>query len=85
MLFVAVNAGLAAAADSPLAGTWKPSVEKGKFTGDTFTFTASATGFHYTNGSTVSYDFATDGKDYPTIADRTVAWTKAGDNAWDDG
>jgi len=83
LMFALASLGLAAATGNPLAGTWKLNPAKSRFTGDTFTYTATASGFHYTNDSTVSYDFATDGKDYPTITDRTIAWTKAGDNAWD--
>ena len=36
---------------------------------------------HVVDGSVV-YDFKLDGKDYPTIADRTTAWTKKGDNTY---
>jgi len=83
LILIAAGAASALAADSPFAGTWKLNVEKSKFTGDTFTYTATATGFHYSNGATIEYDFAIDGKDYPTIPDRTVSWTKSGDSAWD--
>lgn len=83
LILLAASAGCALAADSPFAGTWKLNIEKSKFTGDTFTYSATATGFHFSNGATIEYDFAADGKDYPVIADRTVSWTKAGDNAWD--
>jgi len=82
-LVLIVGATVALAADSPFAGTWKLKVEKSKFAGDIFTYTATAAGFHYSNGATVEYDFATDGKDYPVIADRTISWKKAGDSAWD--
>jgi len=83
LILLAGCAGSALAADSPFAGTWKLNVEKSKLTGDTFTYSATSTGYHYSNGATVEYDFAADGKDYPTVADRTVAWTKSGENAWD--
>jgi hypothetical protein len=83
LVLLAASAGSALAADSPFTGTWKLNVDKSKFTGDTFTYSATATGFHYSNGATIEYDFAIDGKDYPTIVDRTVSWTKAGDDSWD--
>jgi hypothetical protein len=73
----------ALAGDSQLAGTWKLNFAESKFSGETFTISETATGFHYSNGSTVSYDFATDGKDYPMIPGRTIAWTKSGDATWD--
>jgi hypothetical protein len=72
-----------AALASPFDGTWKLDPARSKLTGDTFTFAKAAKGFHYSNGSTIAYDFAVDGKDYPTFSDRTVAWTAAGPNAWD--
>jgi hypothetical protein len=83
LILLAGCTGSALAADSPFAGNWKLNVEKSKLTGDTFTYSATSTGYHYSNGATLDYDFAVDGKDYPVIADRTVAWTKSGDNAWD--
>jgi hypothetical protein len=83
LIILAVGAGSAAAADSPFAGTWKENVEKSKLTGDTFTYAKTARGYQYSNGTTVTYVFAIDGKDYPMLADRTVAWTAAGENAWD--
>lgn len=83
VVLLAASIGAAAAADSPFAGTWKLNVEKSKLAGDTFTYTATATGFQYSNGSTVKFDFATDGKDYAVLPGRTVSWTKSGDNAWD--
>ena len=80
---LAVGAGFAVAEGSPFDGTWKLNVEKSQFTGDTFTYADTATGYRFSNGATVAYDFAIDGQPHPMIADRTVTWTKAGDNAWD--
>ena len=71
------------AADSPWNGRWKINLDKSKVTGETFTFSMSGSMMHFTNGSTVSYDFACDGKDYPTIADRTVSCMKNDRNAFD--
>jgi hypothetical protein len=83
LVFLAANASAALAADSPFAGTWKLNVGKSKLAGDTFTYTATATGFQYSNGSTIKFNFATDGKDYPAFPGETVSWTKSGDNTWD--
>jgi hypothetical protein len=70
-------------ADNPWVGTWKLDVSKSKFTGDTFTYSQSASGlYHYSDGSTEEYDFGIDGKEYPAPYGRVVAWTAAGDNAW---
>jgi opacity protein-like surface antigen len=73
----------AQAVDSPWNGTWKLNQAKSQFTGETFTVSMTATGMHFSNGATVSYDFACDGKDYPTIADRTVSCAKNADGSYD--
>lgn len=83
LVLPAANTSAALAADNPFAGTWKLNVEKSKLAGDTFCYTATATGFEYSNGSTVKYSFATDGKDYLAFPGQTVSWTKSGDNTWD--
>lgn len=76
--------GFAVAAENPWVGTWKLDTSKSHFTGDTFTYSKGANGMmHYTDGSTVSYDFGIDGKEYKTPYDRTTTWTAAGTNAWD--
>lgn len=64
------------AADSPWNGTWKENEAKSKTSGDTITYVAKGGGqFHYSNGGSIEYDFACDGKPYPTIGDRTVTCT----------
>jgi hypothetical protein len=83
LVFFAVTAGAASAADSPFAGTWKLNVDKSTLAGQTLSYTTTATGFNYSNGSTVKFDFAVDGKDYTVVPGRTVSWTKSGDNSWD--
>jgi hypothetical protein len=83
LILLAASTSAALAADSPFAGNWKLNIEKSKLAGSTFTYTATATGFQYSNGSTVKFDFALDGKDYPATPGRTVSWTKSGDNTWD--
>jgi len=75
-------AGAAQAATSPFAGSWKMDLAKSQLAGDTVTYTATATGFESSGGS-ITYTFAVDGKDYPTLADRTTAWSKAADGGWD--
>ncbi len=74
--------GAALAANSPFAGTWKLDIAKSHFTGDTLDYSKTATGMHYTDGA-VAYDFAMDGKDYPTIPGYTANWTKTGPMSWD--
>lgn len=81
---LALPAGAASAADSPWNGTWKLDQQKSHFTGQTFTYSERPGGMlHYEDGSTASFDFGRDGKEYKTWANRTTAWTAAGKNAWD--
>lgn len=83
LIVLAASAGSAMAADSPFAGTWKLNADKSKYTGTTFTYAKTPAGYRYSNGATVAYSFGVDGKDYPTVADRTTAWTKNADGSWD--
>jgi hypothetical protein len=81
---LALQAGSALAADSPWSGTWKLDPSQSHFTGDTFSLTKGPGKLlHYSDGSTASYDFGIDGKEYKTWANRTATWTPAGNNAWD--
>lgn len=74
----------ALAADNPWVGTWKLDPAKSHFTGDTFAYSEAPNGMmHFSDGSTISYDFGIDGKTYKTHDDRTTMWTASGDNAWD--
>jgi hypothetical protein len=71
------------AADNPWVGTWKLDTAKSHFTGETHTYSKTANGMmHYSNDSTISYDFAIDGKEYKAPGNRTVVWTADGDNTW---
>jgi hypothetical protein len=81
---LALQTGSALAADSPWSGTWKLDPAQSHFTGDTFTL-AKGPGnmLHYSDGSTASYDFGVDGKEYKSWANRTTTWTPVGNNAWD--
>jgi len=57
----------AVAADSAWSGTWKVDYAKSNVVGDTFTYSKGPNGMiRYTYG-TISYDYACDGKMYPTL------------------
>jgi len=72
------------AADSPWVGTWKFDPAKSNITGDTFTISKTKSGlYHFSDGSTVKFDFGVDGKEYKSAYNHTTIWTKAGENAWD--
>ena len=81
---LALPMGSALAADNPWSGTWKIDPAQSHFTGDTFTLSKGpGTLLHYADGSTASYDFGIDGKEYKTWSNRTTIWTPVGKNAWD--
>ncbi len=81
---LALPGGTAYAADSPWNGIWKLDAAKSHLTGQTFTYSERPGGMlHYEDGSTASFDFGLDGKEYKTWADRTTTWTAAGKNTWD--
>jgi hypothetical protein len=72
------------AKDSPWTGTWKENQAKSKLSGDTITFAAKGGGvFHYSNGGSIEYDFACDGKSYPTLGDRSITCTGTPENGMD--
>ena len=81
---LAMPAGAALAADSPWTGTWKLDEAKSHLTGETVTFSkGKGEMLHYSDGSTTSYDFAVDGKEYKAWANRTAAWTTPAKNSSD--
>jgi hypothetical protein len=81
---LALQTAFALAADSPWSGTWKLDPAHSHFTGDTFTLTQGPGKLlHYSDGSTASYDFGLDGKEYKSWGNRTTTWTPAGKGAWD--
>lgn len=81
---LALPAGAAFAVNSPWDGTWKLDQAQSHFTGGTMTITKSGNGLlHYADGSTVEYDFAPDGKERKSWANRTAIWTSPGKNTWD--
>lgn len=81
---LALRAGTALAADNPWNGSWKLDESRSHLTGETMTFSKGAGEMlHFSDGSTINYDFALDGKDYKAWANRTVAWTTPGKNSWD--
>jgi hypothetical protein len=81
---LALPAASALAADSPWSGTWKIDPAQSHFTGETFTLTKGPGNMlHYMDGSSASYDFGIDGKEYKTWSNRSTIWIPAGNNAWD--
>ncbi len=71
-------------AASPWDGTWKLDMSKSHYEGETFTYAKKPNGlWNFSNGSTVSFDFGTDGKPYKTVdADDTTTTTMDNDHSW---
>jgi hypothetical protein len=81
---LALPPAAAFAADSPWNGTWTLDPARSHLTGQTFTLTGRPGGMlHYEDGSSASFDFGLDGKEYQTLPGRTVSWTETGKNSWD--
>jgi hypothetical protein len=83
---LALSCAPAPHAQSPFTGTWKTDTQKNPpaATG-TITYALSPSGKeHYSDNRNSEYEFAIDGKEYPTDrAASTVAWNKSGETAWD--
>lgn len=81
---LALPAGAAFATDSPWTGTWKLDADKSHLAGQTFTYSKGPGGLlHYEDGSTASFDFGLDGKEYKTWANRSTIWNATGKNTWE--
>ena len=73
----------ALAAENPWVGTWKLDPSKSHLVGDTFDYSKAKNGLiHYSDGSTASFDFGVDGKEYKSWGNHSVIWTPAGPNTW---
>lgn len=82
LIFVALSWPAAVSAQNPFAGTWKTVPLKNPTATVTYSFSAAGRE-HYSNNRNSEYDFAIDGKEYPT--DRpasTVTWNKTGQTSW---
>jgi hypothetical protein len=74
VLAVAATAAPALAA-SPFDGAWTFDPAHSKLVGDTITYEKTATGYRFSDGGALAYEFGTDGRDYPTgMSNRTVAY-----------
>lgn len=71
------------AAENPFVGSWKFDAARSKLVAETVQYRDLGGGrMHFSNGATLSYDFALDGKDYKTVDDRTIAWTPMAGGGW---
>ena len=82
VLFAAAIAP-ALAGSSRWNGTWTLDKVKSQMTADTFTYSMNSNGtIRYTNGGTVQFNFACDGKDYTEVADYTTECKKISDSVY---
>jgi len=82
-LLVLFTTGLMAAADNPFIGTWKLDTAKSDFAGETMKLEPTGSNMvRYSSGGE-SYDFRTDGKQYPGLFGRTVSVKKVDPNTWE--
>lgn len=72
-----------AAAENPLAGTWKLNPAKSKFTGDTMKFERTSSGEIHWSGAGLAYTFKIDGKEYPGPVGGLLAWKQVDDHTWE--
>lgn len=75
VIFVGAVALPCFAVSSPWDGTWKLNHAKSKLTGSTYTITQQDGRYHVKSGA-FTFSYACDGKDYPTVANRTVSCTE---------
>jgi len=76
-------AGLLVAADDPFIGKWKLNQSMSDFTGGTFKFEDAGNGMIRFTGGTVSYNFATDGKERPTVYGRSMSVKSPDPKTWE--
>jgi hypothetical protein len=83
LLALVLAAGtVVAAAESPFVGKWKLNLTKSQFAGTTIAFEQLPSGEMRMTAAAQSYNFRTDGKEYPAIFGRTVAWTQLDTSTW---
>jgi hypothetical protein len=82
ILTAIVSIAATAAAQSPLAGTWKFNAEKSKLTGDTIHFASVGEGSVRVTSGGQSYSFKPDGSDTTTPMGSTAQWKKLDDQTW---
>ncbi len=82
-LSLALFSATACAADNPFVGSWEFDMARSKLVAETVQYRDLGDGrMHFSNGATLDYDFALDGKDYKTTDDRTIAWKPLADGSW---
>lgn len=77
-----ISVATVAAAQSPLAGSWKFNAKKSQLTGDTIKFAPESKGMVRVTSGGQSYSFKPDGSDTATPMGYTAQWKKVDDHTW---
>lgn len=82
-LALAAHSAIAFAAN-PFVGSWKFDPARSRLKAETVRYDDLGGGrMRYSNGATLQYDFALNGKDHKTVDDRSVSWTPLGNGRWE--
>ncbi len=82
-LALAVFSTAALAAD-PFVGSWKFDPVRSRLKAETVHYADLGGGrMRFSNGATLQYDFALDGKDHKTVDDRSISWKPLGLGRWE--
>lgn len=77
---VIATASFLAAADAPYLGKWKLNPAKSQLTGEMVSVEQTPSGGMRLVSAEVSYDFKTDGKEYPTPSGATISYKEVSPN-----
>jgi hypothetical protein len=84
LIVLALCSPVVVTAQDLFAGTWRTDPKQPTGLGTTITYSTSSEGIeHYSNNRNHEYDFALDGRDYPTDhPGSTVRWDSTGASSW---
>ena len=80
---IAVCATAATATDAPYIGKWKMNPAKSQVTGQTLSIEPAASGMMHYESAGFTYDFKTDGKEYPMPDGGTTSWKAVDAKTWE--
>lgn len=84
VLALAFFSATVCAAENPFVGSWKFDAARSKLVAETIQYRDMGGGrMHFSNGATLDYDFALDGKDHKTVDNRTISWKPLATGSWE--
>jgi len=79
-----VSAPPAAVPTNPFVGVWKFDPTRSRLIAEKIQYQIADAGkLRFSNASGSNYEFAIDGRDYPTSSNRTIAWASIGPRQWE--